>query len=43
MLESISSYYHSVMRDIFVGSLCAVGTFLISYRGYDKRDNRARR
>jgi len=41
LLGSISSYYHSVMRDIFVGSLCAVGTFLISYRGYDKRDNRA--
>lgn len=41
LLDSLSSYYHSVMGDVFVGSLCAVGTFLISYKGYDKRDDRA--
>ena len=32
MLASISAYYYSVMRDVFVGSMCAAGVFLISYR-----------
>jgi len=32
ILPSISAYYYSVMRDVFVGSLCAVGVFLLSYR-----------
>lgn len=36
---SISSYYHTVMRNVFVGVLCAVGLFLFSYKGYDKMDN----
>ena len=38
--ESISSYYDSSMRDVLVGSLCAIGVFLLSYKGYDndKRD-----
>lgn len=38
--DSISSYYDSPMRDVLVGSLCAIGVFLLSYRGYnnDKRD-----
>jgi len=32
--ESISSYYWSVwMRDVLVGSLCAIGVFMFSYRG----------
>jgi hypothetical protein len=35
---SISSYYHTGMRDVFVGTLCIIGFFLLSYRGYD-RDN----
>ena len=30
--SSISSYYYTVMGDVFVGSLCAQGVFLISYR-----------
>jgi hypothetical protein len=38
LLDSMSGYYHSGMRDVFVGSLCAVGVFLFSYRGYDWRD-----
>jgi hypothetical protein len=29
---SISAYYYSVMRDVFVGSLWATGIFLICYR-----------
>jgi hypothetical protein len=37
--ESLSSYYHTNIRDLFVGILCIIGIFLISYRGYDKRDN----
>ena len=39
--ENISVYYHSGMRDLFVGSLCAIALFLFFYRGYDKWDNRA--
>lgn len=35
---SISDYYYTRMGNFFVGSLCAVGLFLFSYRGYDKRD-----
>ena len=34
---SISAYYYTVMRDVFVGSLCAIGVFLMSYR-YQKYD-----
>ncbi|HEU0239834.1 MAG TPA: DUF998 domain-containing protein [Micromonosporaceae bacterium] len=37
-LGSISGSYYTQMRGVFVGSLCAVGVFLISYR-YDKLDN----
>ncbi|MEO3778102.1 DUF998 domain-containing protein [Micromonospora sp. B11E3] len=32
LLDSLSGYYHTQMRDIFVGAMCAVGVFLISYR-----------
>ena len=38
LMSSISSYYYSIMGDYFVGSLCATGVFMWSYRGYDKRD-----
>lgn len=38
ILSSISSYYYSVMGDVFVGSLCAIGVFLLSYRGYERSD-----
>ena len=34
---SMSAYYYSGMRDIFVGSLCVCGLFLISYRVVDQR------
>ncbi|MCI0707392.1 MAG: DUF998 domain-containing protein [Ignavibacteriae bacterium] len=36
---SISTYYHTDMRDVLVGSLCAIGVFLLSYRGYGREDN----
>jgi hypothetical protein len=29
---SISAYYYTEMRNVLVGSLCAIGVFLISYR-----------
>jgi hypothetical protein len=32
LLDSISGAYYTEMRDIFVGSLCAIGVFLICYR-----------
>lgn len=38
ILDTISAYYYSVLRDVFVGSLCAVGVFLFSYR-YERWDN----
>ena len=38
-LDSISGYYYSSMRDVFIGAMCAVGAFLLSYRGYDRLDN----
>jgi hypothetical protein len=34
---SISAYYYTVMGNVFVGSLCAIGVFLLSYR-YKKYD-----
>lgn len=37
--ESISAYYHTDMRDLFVGSLCAIAVFLWSYRGFERRDD----
>jgi hypothetical protein len=35
---SLSAYYYSVMRDVFVGSLWVIGVFLICYR-YDTLDD----
>ncbi len=37
--SSISDYYHTRMRDVFVGTLCAIALFLFTYKGYDRRDN----
>ena len=37
--ESISAYYYTSMRDVFVGVLVATGVFLFCYRGPDKQDN----
>jgi hypothetical protein len=38
---SISAYYYTSMRDVFVGSICATGVFLLSYRGYERADDLA--
>ena len=35
---SMSGYYYTQMRDIFVGALCALGVFLVAYAGYDEID-----
>lgn len=39
LLYSISGYYYSDMRGVFVGSMCAIGVFLLSYRGYGRIDD----
>ena len=38
LMDSISAYYHSNMRDILVGLLIGVSLFLMTYKGYDGRD-----
>ncbi len=37
---SISHYYYSVMHIVFVGTLCVLGGFLVSYRGKSNFENR---
>jgi hypothetical protein len=37
--SSMSGYYYTAMRDVFVGSLCAIAVFLMSYRGYERKDD----
>jgi heme A synthase len=37
--SSISSYYHTNMRDLFVGILVGVALFLLTYKGYERIDN----
>lgn len=36
--DSVSAYYYTVMGSYFIGTLCAVGLFLFSYKGYDPID-----
>jgi hypothetical protein len=36
---SMSAYFHTGMRDVFVGSLCAIAIFLLSYKGPQRIDN----
>ncbi len=37
-LTNMSVYYYTGMRDIFVGSICAIALFLFFYKGYDRWD-----
>lgn len=37
--NSISSYYHTNMRDVFVAILSATAFFLFAYEGYEKKDH----
>ncbi|MFD9889124.1 DUF998 domain-containing protein [Amycolatopsis sp. NPDC059027] len=39
LLNSISGYYYTSTRDVFVGSMCAIGVFLLSYHGYSRLDD----
>lgn len=39
--SSLSGYYYTVMRDVFVGSLWAIAIFLMAYNGPDKKDDLA--
>ncbi len=41
--SSISDYYHTQMRDVLVGTLCAIALFLFCYTGYDRYDVSATR
>lgn len=35
---SLSDYYHTVQRDIFVGTLTAISLFLLAYPGHKRRE-----
>lgn len=35
--DSISAYYTTQMRNIFVAIMCSVGCFLLAYKGYSER------
>lgn len=37
--SSLSGYYHTGMRDLFVGTICVIGFFLLIYKGYEAIDN----
>jgi hypothetical protein len=39
MMPSISHYYYTYMVTIFTGTLCAVGLFLFTYKGFGKLDD----
>jgi len=36
--QSLSGYYYTDMRNIFVGAFCALGVLLVAYAGYDYVD-----
>jgi len=38
VLRSISRYYHSDMRNVFVAALCAMALFMFFYSGYGRRE-----
>ncbi|MEJ6710106.1 MAG: hypothetical protein QNK92_15160 [Amylibacter sp.] len=35
---SISDFYHTALRDLFVGVLITMGVFLMSYQGYERKE-----
>jgi hypothetical protein len=37
---SVSGYYYTAMRNILVAVLCALGVVLVTYRGWDRLDER---
>jgi hypothetical protein len=40
VLDSISESYYTLMRDVFVGTLCMEAFFLYAYRGYNTLEDR---
>ena len=38
--DSISDYYYTSLRNVFEGILFVLGFFLLTYKGYDSKDNR---
>ena len=36
---SLSNYYYTGTRNVLVGALWAIGFFLLSYRGYERKDH----
>lgn len=34
---SVSDFFHTLSRDIFVGVMCTIGVFLFTYQGYDRQ------
>jgi hypothetical protein len=38
--DSMSAYYYTGMRDVFVGALCAVGVALFAYKGFSRSEDR---
>jgi len=36
---SLSGYYYTPMRNVFVGALCALAVFFVAYKGYDRSDS----
>jgi hypothetical protein len=38
--DSISDYYYTGLRDVFVGTLFVLGFFLLAYRGYESIDSK---
>jgi hypothetical protein len=39
LIGSLSGYYYTDLRNVFVGAMCAVGVFLLAYYGHDFVDN----
>ena len=39
ILGNLSTYYHTNMRNLFVGILCAIALFLFAYKGYERIDS----
>lgn len=37
--ELLSAYYHTPMRNLFVGTLVSIGAFLYLYKGFSQREN----
>ena len=35
--DSLSRYYYTDIRSVFVGTLCVIGFFLFSYKGYPRK------